>query len=91
MNAIQLRTVVVGAVLGLLFVLLALAIATQVELALGALLLILIVIAWFVRSITKRRRQAAKGGGDSRSKDGEFVDYEDVVENCTNPVAKSPV
>ncbi len=49
MNSPQLRTVVVGTVLGLLFVLFALAIATQVELALGTLLLILIIIAGFVR------------------------------------------
>ncbi len=56
MNSIQLRTVVVGAVLGLLFVLFALAIATQVELALGSLLFIIIIIAWFVRSLTKGRK-----------------------------------
>ena len=56
MNSIQLRTVVVGTVLGLLSVLFALAIATQVELALGTLLFIIIIIAWFVRSLTRGRR-----------------------------------
>lgn len=55
MNPLQLRTVVVGAVLGLLFVLFALAIETQVELAMATLLFILITIAWFVRSVTRRR------------------------------------
>ncbi len=56
MNSLQLRTVVVGTVLGLLFVLFALALGTQVELALGTLLFIIIIIARFVRSITRRRR-----------------------------------
>ncbi len=56
MNSIQLRMAVAGTLLGLLFVLFALAITTQVDFAIGTLLLIVIIIAWFVRSITKRRR-----------------------------------
>lgn len=56
MNPLQLRTAVIGTVLGLLFVLFALAIETQIELALGTILLILIIIAWFVRAVTKWRR-----------------------------------
>ncbi len=56
MKPVQSKTILVGVVIGFLFVLFALAIGSQVELALGTLLFIIIIIAWFVRSLTRGRR-----------------------------------